>query len=249
MADIFSQDFIDDLPDDAVLACAGICETVLSFNRQRLEELGNASYIEDQNAYLESVAIFQVFTETHPLDIFYELPKLGTNTEANSRAIVQFFERLNSELNKLVVNRKLSSYRQNFSVKLGQNISYEFNAQEREHVIKLIHELRVLIDDWEKLEVYQRTRLLNRLGKIHGALEKKTTDLDIVWGLWGEANLIKAKYGSSAQLIFDRINQIINIGWRVQARAEGVDAAQAAAQTTNSGNGKPRGSIFSTNFS
>ena len=247
MADIFSQDFIDDLPDDAVLACAGICETVLSFNRQRLEELGNASYIEDQNAYLESVAIFQVFTETHPLDVFYELPKLGTNTEKNSRAIVEFFEKLNAELNKLVVNRKLSSFRDNYSAKLGQSVIYEFNPQERELIIKLIHELRVLLGDWEKLETHHRTRLLNRLGKIHGMITGKTTNLDIIWGLLGEANLVKAKYGSSAQLICDRINQIINIGWRVQARIEGVNASKAESDTAYEKT-KARGSGFLNMF-
>jgi len=248
MQEIFNQDFIDGLPDDAVLACAAICEAVLSFHRHRLDEAGNASLIEDQNIYLEAVAMFQVYTETHPLDVFYQLPKLGTNTEENSKTIIQFFGGLNAELNKLVVNKKLSAYRQNFSTKLGQTVTYQFSAEEREHVIKLIHELRVLIDDWEKLEGYHRTRLLARLGKIHGSLDRKLTDIDVVWGLLGEAYLVKAKYGSAGQLIADRINQIISTGWRAQARSEGVDAGKSDP-TTRPEKDRSRGSLFSTNFS
>ncbi len=223
MTEIFTDDFTDKLPADAVLAGYTICETVLAFNRQRLQETGQSSLIEDQHAYLNALALFEVYSETHPLNIRFELPNLGTDAGNNSKAITNFFEKLKANLNELIVQQKLSDFRRNYADKFNKTTSYKFTDEERDRVKNALHELRVLVGDLDTLAEDQKTRLMNRLGKIHVDMNLTLSDLDHMWGLLGDAFVVSAKHGKAGRLIVERLYQIINTVWRVQARAEGIN--------------------------
>ncbi len=223
MTEIFTEDFTDKLPADAVLAGYTICETVLDFNRRRLQETGRSSLIEDQHAYLNALALFEVYSETHPLNIRYEIPNLGTDAEKNSTAITEFFEKLKANLNELIVQQKLSDFRRNYADKFNKTTFYKFSDEERDRVKNALHELRVLVNDLNTLTDDHKARLMNRLGKIHVDMNLSLSDLDHMWGLLGDAFVVIAKHGNAGKLIVERLYQIIATVWHVQARTEGID--------------------------
>ncbi len=223
MTDIFAEDFTDTLPADVVLAGYAICETVLDFNRRRLQETGRSSLIEDQHAYLNALAMFEVYSETHALNIRYETPNLGTDAEKNSKAITDFFEKLKANLNELIVQQKLSDFRRDYADKFNKTTFFRFTDEDRNHVKNALHELRVLVGDLDTLAAAHKIRLLNRLGKIHVDVDLTLMDLDHMWGLLGDAFVISAKHGKAGRLIVERLYQIVNTAWRVQARAEGIN--------------------------
>ena len=229
MTAIFPEDFADRLPDDAVRACLAICEAVCSFNQTRSEHTGEVIPPEDRQAYLEALALFEVYTETHPLDLHCELPELDA-AEETTRAIVLFFRELKVQLDKQVMQMDLSRYRKIYAMKFGQTVSYQFSDHEIRRIRSAIHELRVLIGDLQKLEAHQRTRLLSRLGRIYGQLDAKLADLDLFWGLVGEALIVNKLYGEAASLIVDSIYDIVNTAWRAQARAESISVAEPHLQ-------------------
>lgn len=223
MAEIFAEDFTDKLPADTVLAGYTICETVLDFNRRRLQETGTSSLIEDQHAYLDALALFEVYSETHPLNIRFNIPNLGTDAEKNSKAITDFFEKTKANLNELIVQQKLSDFRRNYADKFNKTTFYRFTDEERDRVKNVLHELRVLVGDLNTLGDDQKTRLMNRLGKIHVDIDLTLSDLDHMWGLLGDAFLVDAKHGKAGRLIVERLYRIVDTVWQVQARTEGIN--------------------------
>jgi hypothetical protein len=224
MTEIFTEDFTDKIPTDAVLAGYTICETVLDFNRRRLQETGTSSLIEDQHDYLNALALFEVYSETHPLNIRYEIPTLGTDAEKNSKAITDFFEKLKANLNEIIVQQKLSDFRRNYEDKFNKTTFYRFTDEERERVKNALHELRVLVGDLDTLDEDQKTHLMNRLGKIHVDIDLTLSDLDHMWGLLGDAFVVNAKHGKAGKLIVGRLYEIVNTVWQVQARTEGINS-------------------------
>lgn len=223
MAAIFTEDFTDKLPEDAVMAGYTICKTVLDFNRRRLQETGASSLIEDQHAYLDALALFEVYSETHPLNIRYELPNLGMDAETNSKAITNFFEKLKASLNELIVQQKLSDFRRGYADKFNNSTFYKFTHEERDHVKSALHELRVLVGDVDTLAEDLKSHLMNRIGKIHVDIDMTLSDLDHMWGLLGDAFVVNAKHGKAGELIVERLFRILNIVWQVQARTEGIN--------------------------
>ncbi len=220
MTDIFPPGFTDNLPEDATSGCAAICAAVIDYSKRRLVEAGKTSLIEDQQNYVNALALFEAYTETYPLNIQYHLPSLHTNAEQNSKSIISFFETLCAALNERIVKSNLSRLRENYVAKFGHTAYYEFNDKERDLIRTAFHELRVLVNDVETLEAADKVRLMNRLGKIHEELPHKLPDFDRIWGLVGEALLIQVSYGGSGDLIVERLRQIINSAWEAQARSE-----------------------------
>lgn len=223
MAAIFSENFINGLPNDPVLAGYDICEAVLDFSRKQLQETGRPSLSEDQHSYLNALALFEIYNETHPLNIKFDLPALGTDAEKNSQTIIEFFEGLKANLNELIVKQKLAGFRQTYADKFKKSTSYMFESGERNEIRKLIHELRVLINDLDIVTADHKVRLMDRMGGIHVDLDLRLPNLDRIWGLLGEANIVNARYGVPGRLIVERLYQIVNIAWQAQARAESVD--------------------------
>lgn len=84
----------------------------------------------------------------------------------------------------------------------------------------LLSELRQLITDSDKFDENHRERLLNKLEKLQSELHKRTSNLDKLWGLIGEAGIVLGKFGEDAKPLADRIRKIAEITWRTQARAE-----------------------------
>ncbi len=223
MTGIFSKDFLENLPQDSVSAGLSICEAVLSYNRMRLQKNGNSSAVDDQDAYLDALALFEVYIESHALNIKYELPTLVKNAEANSKSIIEFFKAVRMRLHESRTKERLSNYRAKYAELINPSVVYRFEPIERDRVRKILHELRVLIDDMDTVTGDQKLRLMHRLGQIHADIDSKLTTLDHLWGLLGEAFVVKAKHGESGRMIVERLYQIVNIVWQVQARAESVD--------------------------
>ena len=52
------------------------------------------------------------------------------------------------------------------------------------------------------------------------------SDLDRFWGLVGDAGVVVGKLGKDAKPIVDRIQEVAEIIWRTQARAEELPSGQ-----------------------
>ena len=122
-------------------------------------------------------------------------------------------------LNKLFISI-FEKYKRSFERKFGKGFLYQFSDGDLKRIQTLINELREIISKTEALDEDHRSRLLKRLEKLQSELHKTVSDLDRFWGLLIEGSVVLKKIGENAKPIVDRIQEIVNIVWRVQARAE-----------------------------
>jgi len=86
----------------------------------------------------------------------------------------------------------------------------------------LINEMRNLIKKSKDFEEGHKKRLLKRLEKLQGELHKKMSNLDMFWGLIGDAGVVLGKFGEDAKPLVDRVGEILKIVCRTQAKAENI---------------------------
>ena len=182
MPKIFSDNFVDTLPEEPELACAAICSAVEDFYNHRVRTEGKVSAVRDQHAYLEALALFDVYAKAHPINVDYTIPRLENDSTENSRAIIDFSGRLQRNLEKHIAQHRLSHLRADYSAKIQKTTVYRFDEAERRAIKKRFHEPRLLIGDLDSIEEPQKSRLMGRLGMIHAELEHRLSDLDRIWG-------------------------------------------------------------------
>jgi len=71
-----------------------------------------------------------------------------------------------------------------------------------------------------ELDEGHKQRMLKRLEKMQSELHKKMSDISRFYELMGDAGVALGKLGEGAKPFVDRIKEIVDIGWKSQARAE-----------------------------
>lgn len=114
----------------------------------------------------------------------------------------------------------LDDLEEEYSVLLNNKFCYEFTDGDLDRIQTLINELRELISNSELFETDHQRRLLKRLEKLQSEMHKQMSNLDVFWGLVGEAGVVMGKFGNDAKPFVDRIREIANAVWRTQTVAE-----------------------------
>ena len=126
---------------------------------------------------------------------------------------------INEELKKLN-KRKFLYAIQEKKLSINKGFCYEFSSSDLSRVQQLIDELRSKISSSELFEKDHQQRLLRRLENLQIELHKKMSNMDILWGLVGDAGVAIGKFGEDAKPFVDRIKELTEIAWKTQAKAE-----------------------------
>ncbi|MBM0139992.1 hypothetical protein ACKUFS_15590 [Pseudomonas cannabina] len=100
------------------------------------------------------------------------------------------------------------------------SFGYELTDGDIDRVQQLISELRTELTREQRLDEGHKARLLKRLEALQKELHKKVSDLNHFYGLMGDFGVAIGKLGTDAKPFTDRIREIVQIGWKSQARAE-----------------------------
>jgi len=232
---MIDETFLDDLPDDPILAGKEICARFEQFesysqtqkgtryNKDTDGPLVNALLhfipnIELHDEYVMALGAFEAFCDAH--GFLFEFPDLEEDQAKNIRKIIFLFSEAKSRFNEDITYLTLARAKEAFSMRLGKNFFYEFSTGDINKIQTLINLLRDEISKAEFIEEKHKQRLLKRLEKTQSEIHKRVSDLDRFWGLVGDAGVVLGKFGEDAKPIVDRIKEITNIVWRTQARAE-----------------------------
>ena len=63
----------------------------------------------------------------------------------------------------------------------------------------------------------------DHLERLQQEMHKKVSDLDRVWGLFGDAGVMLGKFGRDAKPLVDTIKDLMTCIWRVQSRSEQIE--------------------------
>lgn len=211
---MFDDDFFDDLPGDPQIAGKRLCDSFKDFHSNLPSEQEEAFYEE----YLMAFAALQALSEILEFKLIW--PVFAGDITENIKEIVKTFSELQVIFDHEFTLSALEKYRASFGRKFGRSFLYNFTDGDLQRIQVLINEIREILKDTSALEDAHKARLFKRLEKLQAELHKNVSDLDRFWGLLIDGSIVLKKVGENAKPIVDRIQEISNIVWRVQTRAE-----------------------------
>ena len=136
------------------------------------------------------------------------------------------YERIESIIDCIlvIVQPKLMAiaYKDAMERKYSKEPQYQFLGEDAERIQFLINDLRNLLARSTSLDSKHQERLLKRLEALQKELHKETADLDRFWGFLMDTSATLKVVGENTKPMVDRVQEIANIIWRIQARAHGL---------------------------
>jgi hypothetical protein len=215
---MISEVFFENKKSNYLEQIVFICNTFFDWHQTvpAKEEIDN--YVEYVDAYaaLESYLLKQGF---EPVQL-----ELTSSLEENIKKIVSFFVETKTEYeqkyNEELVQTTITTARNKYRQELDLGFLYRFSDGDIKRIQELLNELRDLITESQDFDASHKDRLLKRLENLQKELHKKMSSLDKFWGLVGDAGVVLGKFGKDAKPFVDRIKEITQIIWNIQARAE-----------------------------
>ncbi|MBY8949468.1 hypothetical protein J1G35_26760 [Pseudomonas sp. SH10-3B] len=209
---IISDALLDRVNEDPISVCLEVCQ-LASHHANKL----------DSDAQLEVCLFLAAVIDGGLLDYQGDIPrpedgKIHRVTSNNFVATVQ------SQIEAIVKRESAISFQREAENRFKQIIKsgfgYDFSEADVNRVQTLINELRTLLTADSSLDDDHKRRLLNRLEALQKELHKRVSDLSNFYHLIGDAGVAVGKLGKDAKPFVDRIAEILQIGWKAQARAE-----------------------------
>lgn len=211
---MFTDDFLDSLPEDPKTALLAICNQFFSLR----------GTVDDADLSLEAFAIFQAYCDAHSLDYPLSDPTTSSNTRDMVSGVSNQFSSLRDTLNDQVEMERskkfLETSQDRFNGRFGVVFSYEFSENEHDRIQSLINELRNQISVAEQFESKHKARIMGKLEGLQREMHRHMSSLDQLWGVIGDAGVVLGKLGTEGKPFVDRVKEIIKITWEVQVRAE-----------------------------
>ena len=209
-----------DLPDDPWFAIETVCDKFHDFKSEFIDIEYEEIDVEEYPEFLDFVALISAISTKHNIEIEVVEPVLKGSRHANMAQIIKYFGELSIWIVSETTRLRLAASTSRFVSRLPGGFYYELTEDEIRRIQDLINELRELIVKSKFFKEDYRRRLLYRLETLQSELHKKVSDVDRFWGLVGDAGVMLGKLGKEAKPIVDRIRELTEIIWKVQAKAE-----------------------------
>lgn len=213
------EKILKSMPTDFNLAVDYICDSFFN-DLNTLRGLTSVSQsVKNHDLFIEYYFFTQAYLESKKFDSMVN-PKLSSNKKANMDNIATYFQNLRGVIKKRLDEDLLVRTENKYKVLFDNVFSYTFTDGDLKRIQQLVNELRDNIVTSGLFTGEHKDRILKRLEKFQRELHKKVSNLDSFWALIGDAGIILGKFGKDAKPFVDRIREILEIGWRTQAKAE-----------------------------
>lgn len=212
----FDDDFLAQARSDpygTVLRIAGMMDNML-------ESSGSDWQPHEVGFLLEAFALISEMMNAGLLEVEDVRIELNGDLQVVGPQIAQFIDSLQKKYAGKAQLNNLNRMRARFALGLGSGVTYEFTSGDLDRVQRLITETREAIRACDAFDEKHRRRLLMRLEKLQAEVHKKMSDVDMFWGLMGDAGVALGKFGNDVKPVVDRIKELFSIAWQAQSRAE-----------------------------
>lgn len=177
----------------------------------------------DANSLLEVVLFLTAVIQGDLIKFQGDIP-VPENGKVVRAAALNFIANVQAQIEALLKREAAISFQRQAEARFKQVIKggfgYDFTEADIHRVQNLINELRGLLTADSSLDEGHKRRLLSRLEALQKELHKRVSDLSHFYNLMGDAGVALGKLGKDAKPFVDRIREIVQIGWKAQARAE-----------------------------
>lgn len=213
---MLDQEFIENIkncPEEYLVEAIKFYRSKMSDDPQDWHEI-------DLDALMSIYALLSEVKDSEILE--FQLPHvdLTNSISENCMNLNGAVLEVETQIASVSTKAKMMRIKDSFKKSLGRKFFYEFTDGDLKTIQELINELREKIVQEINLEEEHRSRLIKRLEKLQRELHKKVSDLDMFWGLIGDAGIVLGKLGTDAKPFVDRVREIANIVWRTQAQTE-----------------------------
>lgn len=213
------SDVLQEVRDNPIAGGIAVCRYVLWWIELHSSE--SEEWTEnDHSLLLEAAAVLLHLEEEQKISHSMSPPDVQGNIGYCCSNLRKFIQNVQDDLLGQSSASKLESLKKQFSVTLSNAFGYEFTDGDLKRIQQLINELRELVAANTELDEGHKQRLLKRLEKMQSELHKKMSDISRFYELMGDAGVALGKLGTNAKPFVDRIKEIVDIGWKSQARAE-----------------------------
>lgn len=223
---LFDKPFLDSLAGDPIGGAIQICDRIFELTADSREWAAS-----DYEAFMEGFALLEGMVAANLLDQtivpFYD-PDLSASMSNACFDLNKLFAEVRAECVTRQAQSRFSKQKAHYGAQLGAGFVYEFSQGDLDRVQELLNQLREAIKAAKFFTDDHQRRLLLKLEQLQAEAHKKMSSLDKFWSILGEAGVLVGKFGTDAKPMFDRMNEVLRIVWRTQARAEDLPSSAPA---------------------
>ncbi|MCK5581799.1 MAG: hypothetical protein KAJ18_11070 [Candidatus Omnitrophica bacterium] len=218
---MFSEEFIEGLPQDSLDAQQSICKAFEDFNKS----LGD-DRLPQLDSYLAALAFAQVYVDVHSVGM--QVPNVDHADPAIRKIVnvTNFFNKWKISVDgEIRINQQTNIFeaaKDRYASMFGKGVFYEFSDDDFKRVQALLNHLRDLLVNSKDFEAEHRGRLLKRLEALQAELHKKMSNFDKLWGFIIDSGIAFNKFWKNGKPFIDDVKEIMQIVCETQARAENV---------------------------
>lgn len=213
--------FIQNLPNNPLLGETKIIEEFRKILEESNKKAERETFYDD---FLDLFSLYQVYAAKHSLEILF--PPLTNDKKINTGIIINFFEtrqkEINEQLEDIMALKTLAEKKTTFETLLSQDVVYSLSDKD---LNTLYHKLDSIIDSInENFDIKRslKSRIINLLGTLKKELKPKMQNFDKFWALVGYTGILYGLYEEKVMKILDKIKDVLNYIWKIQAKAEGL---------------------------
>ena len=220
--DMFSDEFIKDLPGDNALAIKAICDKFNAFRTNK--STFTISYMAKNHfaELIDAYGLLQAIIEDRQIPIALIDPLPPVLDDAIETVIDEFnklCESVEPQVRNLTLKKAKEKYLRSFS-----RHHYEFSKGDVDAIKGLIKELRNKIESCKELDDEHRARAIKRLNGLDSEINIKMTSLNKAFVLIIEAQVLIHKLGEASKPYVQIIKRIVDFAWRAEMRAEDLSS-------------------------
>ncbi|MCX7880528.1 MAG: hypothetical protein N2517_07685 [Ignavibacteria bacterium] len=215
------KSFIESLPSNPLLA-----ETKIIGEFNRILENANKDFTREAfyEDFLNIFSFYQVYAAKHSLNINF--PPLTNDKKINTGIIINFFENRQKEtqieLEDFLSFQKLIEKKSTFESLLREEITYKLSDKDLNTLYHKFDSIIDLVNENFDIKRNLKLRLIGYIGTLKKELKPEMSNFDKFWSLVSYIGLLYGLYGDKVIKIIDRIKDVLNFIWKVQATAEGL---------------------------
>ncbi len=213
--------FIENLPVNPLLAETKIIDRFYKILEESNKTANRDKFYED---FLDLFSFYQVYAAKHSLNILF--PPLTNDKKINTGIIINFFENrqkeIEEELEDYISFKKLEEKKVTFESMLSEGITYYLNDRDLNTLYRKLDSIIDSITENFDIKRNLKTRLINLLGILKRDLKPTMPNFDKFWALVGYTGLLYGLYEEKVMKIIDKIKDVLNYIWKIQATTEGL---------------------------
>lgn len=213
--------FIENLPVNPLLAETKIIDRFYKILEESNKTANRDKFYED---FLDLFSFYQVYAAKHSLNILF--PPLTNDKKINTGIIINFFENrqkeIEEELEDYISFKKLEEKKVTFESMLSEGITYNLSDRELNTLYRKLDSIIDSITENFDIKRNLKTRLINLLGILKRDLKPTMPNFDKFWALVGYTGLLYGLYEEKVMKIIDKIKDVLNYIWKIQATTEGL---------------------------